>query len=88
MAFGADLSASLQPQDNGVSAGNNAEPETLAQVKLVVPANTADLTYALSGTYVPSLEGVGFVGIWISPGCLCCIHSNVHHLEHHHYWCI
>ena len=62
VAFGADLSATLQPQDNGVSAGNNAEPETLAQVKLVVPANTANLTYALSGTYVPSLEGVSYSG--------------------------
>lgn len=28
----------------------------------MVPANTGNLTYALSGTYVPSLEGVGYSG--------------------------
>ncbi|MDX2288214.1 MAG: type I secretion C-terminal target domain-containing protein, partial [Hyphomicrobiaceae bacterium] len=64
IGFGAVLAnttTGIRLVDNGtdVSAGedNNADTETLSQVRLVVPADTASQTYTIGGTYAPGGDG-------------------------------
>ncbi len=60
VAFGATLanaSSGLRVTDTVVGGPGEGGDETLSQVKLSVPANTATLTYTMSGTYVPGADG-------------------------------
>lgn len=38
----------LRTKDNGTGPGNNADPETIYQVDIVVPADTADIEYVIA----------------------------------------
>jgi hypothetical protein len=60
--FGTTL-ATIMVIDNGSTTGNNAETETLSEIVLEVPLDTALTIYRMSGTFVPvtnvTLSGSG-----------------------------
>ncbi|MEM9356422.1 MAG: type I secretion C-terminal target domain-containing protein [Pseudomonadota bacterium] len=60
IAFGSDIadaSTGLRVQDSVVGGPGAGGDETISQVALTVPADTATQTYAMSGTFVPSSGG-------------------------------
>jgi hypothetical protein len=58
VAFGSVLATSgIQPEDDGTGIGNNAESETISQIKFVVPSDTLSLTYDISGPFASLVSG-------------------------------
>lgn len=60
VAFGADLAnaaSGIRVVDTVVGSSTNGGAETISAIMLTVPANTAALTYTLSGAYVPGAGG-------------------------------
>ena len=56
LSFGSTLN-SVTILDDGSGGGNNPDTETISQVQLVVPQDTASLTYTISGTFAPTESG-------------------------------
>lgn len=53
--FGRTLATTtLRASDRGTGAGNNPEAETFQHIVLTLPQDVADLTYSMSGPYVPT----------------------------------
>ena len=60
VAFGADIAdtgSGLRVQDTVVGGAGAGGDETISQVVLDVPADTASQTYTMSGTHVPGSDG-------------------------------
>lgn len=74
VAFGAELAntaTGLRVTDNGSGAGNNTATETLSQVVLVIPADTATLTHTITdtaGNPIGTQSGVGSAQIAFNAG--------------------
>ncbi|MEZ5774072.1 MAG: type I secretion C-terminal target domain-containing protein [Hyphomicrobiaceae bacterium] len=65
VAFGADLAdatTGIRVTDAGTGTGNNAETETLSQVALSFPADTASLTYTVTPGATVGSAAVAFDG--------------------------
>jgi hypothetical protein len=57
ISFGTQVNSGLTIRDRGSGTGNNPETETITQIVIDIPADTAEVTYTITGAYAQDITG-------------------------------